>query len=73
MNFIVYGLSALSLFIIIVTIYLVPSDVEIIPIQTPLEEKTAFLEECISENKDSVNLNKTTPNQFCTDMYKIQG
>ena len=73
MSFIVYGLSAIALFIIIFTIYLVPNDAEIIPIQTPLEEKIVFLEECISENKNSVNLNETTPNQFCTNMYDSRG
>lgn len=71
LSFIIYGLSAISLFVIVVTIYLIPSDTVIIPIQTPLEKQIGFLEECISENKHSVTLNGTNPNQFCMKTYKL--
>ena len=72
LNYIVYGLSAISLFVIISIIYLVPSDTEIIPVQTTFAQMIIFLEECINENKNSINLNGTTPNQFCMNMYRIQ-
>ncbi len=72
MNYIVYAVRRMSLLAIIVIIYLIPSDTEIIPVQTPLEQKIAFFQECISENINSKELNGDTPNQLCTNMYKIQ-
>ena len=73
LSYIVYGFSAISLVVIVTAFYLIPSDTTIIPVQTPLEQKIIFLEDCIDENKNSSNLNETTPNQFCTNMYKMRG